>query len=224
MTAARWRRFGRVLRPATPHLIRSTCWPAIPVSWVAAACSSGARSSTRPRRHRGLDARRRRDLVRRRRPGRGHGGLEPDRRIRPPGSAARADRSRHRARRGSPAPGRFEPGGLSLPDGDAWLLLATFTMFALAAELWPAAFDRCRPRRGARLARRPGHRAAVADAARRLSGRRPPMAVGRPPFACCRHGELGGPRPRPTRSTSGRAGRRSMTSSTREVVGGGPPL
>jgi hypothetical protein len=26
--------------------------------------------------------------------------------------------------------------GISLPDGDAWLLLATFTTFALAAELW----------------------------------------------------------------------------------------
>ncbi len=137
MTSARLRRFGRVLWAAAPHVLRSMRWPAVPLSWVVAAVFL-ARTRVEPT----VDVIVVSMVV--------AGGLsfviaDPAAVTVASSPISRCDRVALRLvltappavlawflllRVGSGAAGRL------LPDSDAWLLFATFTVFAIAAEFW----------------------------------------------------------------------------------------
>jgi hypothetical protein len=137
VNTARPTRFRRVLGPATPHLVRATRWPAVPISWVMAAVFLG-------RTHADVDL----DvivvsmLV--------AGGLsfvvaDPAAVTFASSPTARFDRLALRlALTLVPATAAWtvllhvgaSTASRPLPDGDAWLLLATFIALVLAAELW----------------------------------------------------------------------------------------
>lgn len=137
MNTARPTRFRQVLGPATPHLVRATRWPAIPTSWVMAAVFLG-RSHVDP----DLDAIVVSMLV--------AGGLsfvvaDPAAVTLASSPTARFDRLALRlALTVVPATVAWavllRVGASTdvrpLPDGDAWLLVATFTALVLVAELW----------------------------------------------------------------------------------------
>ncbi len=139
MTVAHWRRFGRVLGPATPHLIRSMSWAAVPLSWLVAGVFLGGTRFDPT-----VDV-----IVVSMIVAGGVSFVVADAAAVTVASSptARFDRLALRLALIAPAAARAwwfllrigaSRDGLSLPDGDAWLLLATFVMVGLSAEMWAA--------------------------------------------------------------------------------------